>query len=228
MTGRSGHSLAEMIVVLPLTSLLLALLLGTLVAQLRLARTITDRLGRAETERIAYAVLRQELRWTGAADIAAAADDSVTLRLLRAVGVVCRADADGWLVAYRGWREPNPDKDSVLIVDGQGERHAPLEGSTAATAPCGDSPARRLRAGTDPSRGVVLLYERGSYHLAGGALRFRAGAEGRQPLTGEWLDDGATSLTFTAGRPVPSGVVLQLSEHPARAWRWLLPNQFPP
>lgn len=224
MTPRPGHTLAELMVALPLGALLLALLLATVVAQARLARSLTGRLGRAETERLAHAVLRHELRWAAAGDVAAA-PDSISLRLLRGVAITCGEPGAAALVEYYGLREPNSAKDSVLIVDGAGERATALLGSDAAAAPCSAVPARSLRLGAPPTRGIVLVYERGAYFLSARALRFRSGAEGRQPLTEEWLDDAGTRLLLEPSASLPGGVALTLRDASAQEWRWALPNR---
>ncbi len=50
------------------------------------------------------------------------------------------------------------------------------------------------RLGLEPepaSRGIVLIFERGSYHLADGAFRYRRGRAGRQPVTEALLAAGS-------------------------------------
>jgi hypothetical protein len=94
------------------------------------------------------------------------------------------------VVSYRGDRAPDPSKDSVLLVTGTGLSVVrALVGTGAASTPCptwaGASTRWRLDLGA-PARVVVArLFERGSYHLADAALRYRRGASGRQPLTPE-------------------------------------------
>jgi hypothetical protein len=228
VTARTGHSLAELLAALPLAMLLMAMLLATFVAQARLARALGDRMGRAETERIAAGVLRQELRWIERGDVAAAVADSVTLRLLRGVGVTCGTDAGAIRVDYRGLREPNPEKDSVIIVSAEGESSARVLASEVTAPSCGEGNARLLRLSTPAVPGVVLLFEHASYHLSARALRVRAGAEGRQPITEEWLEDTGTGLLLEGDDALPRGVVLRLRGAPARTWRWALPNAAAP
>jgi hypothetical protein len=63
----------------------------------------------------------------------------------------------------------------------------------------------RLDAPADPHAVVARLFEKGSYHLALAALRYRRGASGRQPLTPEvW--SAATRWEVTAGRLVIDAV----------------------
>lgn len=228
MSPRPGHTLAELVAALPLAVLLMATLLVTFIAQARLARALGDRMGRAETERLAAGVLRQELRWIAPSDVAAAGADSLTLRLLRGVGVACGTSGDALRIDYWGLREPNPEKDSVVIVSGEGESTARLVGSEPATPSCGGGAARLLQLSTPARPGVVLLYEHASYHLSARALRVRAGAEGRQPITEEWLEDAGTGLLIEGEDALPRGVVLRLRGAPARTWRWALPNAATP
>lgn len=224
MTRRAGHTLAELIVAMPLGALLLAVLLATIIAQARLARALTARLGRVETERLAYGVLRHELRWAHSGD-AAAASDSLALRLLRGMALTCGDPAADAVVDYFGLREPNPAKDSVLLVSSGGEAAVALLGSSSTTSACAAPAARSMRLARPAERGVLLLFENGSYYLSARALRFRSGAEGRQPLTEEWLEDAGTHLL--AG-PLPIGVRLRLQDAPAHTWRWALPNAITP
>jgi hypothetical protein len=228
VSARTGHTLAELLAALPLAMLLMATLLATFVAQARLARALADRMGRAETERLAAGVLRQELRWIERGDVAAAVADSLTLRLLRGIGVTCGTGTEAMRIDYWGLREPNPEKDSVIIVSAEGESSARLLGSEPTSPSCREGAARLLRLSTPARPGVVLIYERASYHLSARALRVRAGAEGRQPITEEWLEDAGTGLLIEGDDTLPRGVVLHLRGAPARTWRWALPNAVAP
>lgn len=228
MSTRPGHTLAELVAALPLALLLLGALLATFVAQARLARALGDRLGRAETERLAAGVLRQELRWIERADVTALAEDSLALRLLRGIGVTCGSSGDRVLVDYWGLREPNPEKDSILIVGAAGESRGALLGSEPTSSSCAAGGARLLRLSVPPRPGVVLIYERASYHLSTRALRVRTGAEGRQPITDEWLDDAGTGLLIDPADTLPRGIALRIRDAPARTWRWALPNAATP
>lgn len=223
-----GHTLVELLVAMPLGALLLALLLGTIVAQSRLAHGITARLGNAETVRITTGVLRHELRWANSEDVRGSGPDSVSIRLLRGVGVTCGAAARARVVVeYEGIREPNPVKDSVIVVHDGGQATFGLISSTSVTSPCTGASARELELSAAAPSGILLVYEVGTYYLSTRALRFRSGSEGRQPLTDESLQDAGTAFAFLDGSPVPSGVVLQLRGQATR-WRWGLPNALSP
>jgi hypothetical protein len=133
------------------------------------------------------------------------ATDSAGLRAFRGVAVVCAADSVSADVRYRGLRSPDPAKDSLLVLEGAGaERALPLAG-TGAGAACSPQPgesalAVRPGAGLMPGD-VILVFERGDYHLAGGALRYRRGAGGRQPLTADILFDDSTDMAATRATP---------------------------
>ena len=89
---------------------------------------------------------------------------------------------------------PDPEKDSVLFVTVDGSwAAADLVGSSPTGTRCAlapESPLQLWRFSGVPPVGTVLgrVYERGTYYASDGALRYRRGAGGRQPLTPEVLD----------------------------------------
>lgn len=189
---------------------LVALLLLLLVVQLTWSVTALGRRAAADledaaeglaAERVAWWVLREELATVvPGRDRSPVAGDSVALRVFRGSARVCAGDGeDGRVrVLYRGVRRPDEDKDSVLVLGSDGAWRAAdllaVEGGAACGAAVGGS-WERWRLG-QPVPGALLLrvYEWGSYHLAGGALRYRRGAAGRQPLTPEVLAEDGTGL----------------------------------
>lgn len=223
MSGRGGHTLAELVVAMPLTLLLAAMVVGGLVAQSRLARLVGDRASRAEADRIAATLLPDELRWAAEADLRGSGPDSVRARIFRGYGLPCPQDPTA--VRWSGLRVPEPDKDSLLIVGTGSEQAVDLQGAQRHDR-CG---GYVLQAGTSTQSSLVLVFETGTYYLRDGALRFRAGAEGRQPLTGEWLDDPSTALLRDA-HGTPRAVQLGLrSPGPDAAVElrrvgWAMPN----
>lgn len=181
---------------------LVALLLGlfliclamTMVARQRAAVAALDRTSDAlATVRVARQLLGEDGRDGDARrDGWALSTDSLGLRAFRGVGYVCGPGATplDLVVEVEGVRLPEPAKDSLLILGVAGEwTVAALDGATAAT-PCSSDTGRVAEiwhlSGTPPTRAVFARYfERGSYHVADEALRYRRGMSGRQPLTPE-------------------------------------------
>ncbi len=198
MRGRGGASVVEAVV---------ALLLGLFVVHLAL--TTTQRLERYReraarrhdallSTRVARTVLRGELARSGGDW--SVGQDSLGLRAFRGTAVLCQAGAGPAevVVAYRGDRLPEPTKDSAEVIVGDGGRVVlGLRSAEATALPCawaapGESVQLWRLDGSLPAGAVVVrVFETGSYHLTGSALRYRVGAGGRQPLTPEvWRDAG--------------------------------------
>ena len=194
----------------------MALLVGLLVLQLGLATLARLRSAQADLAarsdalvalRVGRHVLRRELRYGLPGQDWIAEPDSVSLRAFRGTGLVCQSDsaAAELVVSYRGDRAPDPSKDSVLLVTADGLSVArALAGTGVASTPCpgwvaGPSTRWRLDVGAPTGAVVARLFERGSYHFADAALRYRRGASGRQPLTPEvW--SAVTAWDVTAER----------------------------
>lgn len=188
--ARAGITLPELILVAWLFAVVLLGLARFASAQGRLAALGYDRIRAADAARTADLILGGELRYTSAPD-RTAATDSVRVRAIRGAGAVCgRADAEV-RVRYRGLRAPDPEKDSVLLITGSdtgGSVHAVT--ASALDSSCGSGVRLTLDPPPPSPAGLALLFESGSYHLTGGALRYRRGRGGRQPLTEVLLRDG--------------------------------------
>jgi hypothetical protein len=179
-----------------------ALLLGLLVVHLGLdtlarldaARArITARTDALVALRVGRHVLRREARHGVMGADWEAAGDSLSIRAFRGVALVCESDSASasLVVSFVGDRQPDPSKDSVLVVTADGQRsiHALLR-AVAAPGACSrlepeGAAAWQLDAPAPTGAVAGKLFERGSYHLSGSALRYRRGAGGRQPLTPE-------------------------------------------
>lgn len=184
---RCGTTLAELLLALTIALLMGAVLLGLLLAQLALARMTAQQAYTAEAVRTATHVLAAEVRRTRPQDVRALARDSLALRSFRGTGILCSANGADIHVRYRGDRIPDVRKDSVLLLPS--ERAVPLVDVRAAPAECALQPGEvtlALRL-TIPAvnEAAVLIFESGAYYLTARALRYRLGAEGRQPLTTE-------------------------------------------
>ena len=190
--ARPGVTLPELVLVAWLFSLVLLATARFAGAQAGLVAGSQDRVRAADAMRTADLVLTAELRYTTAAD-RVTGSDSVRLRAVRGSGVVCPGGS-GLHISYRGVRRPDPSKDSVaLVTDGAtgGTVHA-LDGAVADPT-CGD-----YRLMVDPpvsaTAGLALVFETGAYYLTDGALRYRRGRGGRQPVTETVLEAGRFHL----------------------------------
>ncbi len=188
----------------------MVLLVAVMAAALQTLTTLRQALGSVtgeaemrETRRIARYTLAQELR-TGLArvDWVAGVGDSVAMRAFRGTGVRCvSASRSLWVVRYAGLRRPDPAKDSVLVLAADGVwRVAALV--RARPAACGDGARGQVWElnPTVPEAVVGRVFERGSYHVAAGAFRYRPGRGGRQPLTAQILRTGTGVASGVSGR----------------------------
>lgn len=194
MTTREGVTLPELILVAWLFGFVLLALGRFAGAQGRLAVVTHERVRAADVVRTTDLVLNGELRRL-AADDWWPGPDSIRLRAVRGSGTLCSATGSELRVRYRGVRRPDPTKDSVVLVTGSGtagESYA-VVGVVADTA-CGGFRLELDRA-PPASAGLVLLFETGSYYLSDGALRYRRGRGGRQPVTEAVLEAGRFERT---------------------------------
>lgn len=206
MIARKGGTLPEMILVAWLFGFVLLGLARFAAAQGRLAAASHDRVRAADVVRTADLVLNGELR-RAAVDDWRMDRDSIRLRAVRGSGTLCGSAGSEARVRYRGVRRPDPTKDSVILVTGTGTlgKAYAITGVTT-DEECG---GYRLTLGEAPQAGVglALVFETGSYHLSGGALRYRRGRGGRQPVTEAVLLDGWFERA-------DAGVVARLTLHP--------------
>lgn len=199
----AGISAPEAIVALLLGLFVIHLGVTTL-AQLRASEArLAARSDGLTAMRVAGHVLRRELRRGRPGRDWVVDDDSLRLRAFRGTAIVCACDSATAqiTVSYRGDRRPDPSKDSVLLLGPTGSVEVrALVGTGGSATDCGPAPATELESWTldapvEPGAVVARLFERGSYHVALSALRYRRGASGRQPLTPEvWGDSSTWSL----------------------------------
>lgn len=195
-----GFSLAELVAAMGIAVLLGAVLGGVLLAQLRLARHTAQRVLAADARRTTALILAGELRRILPADLRALTPDSLALRAFRGFGIVCTVTGTVVRVRYRGDRLPAPSKDSILVLGAA----APVAAALEATRRIDESTCVHSGGGValewdlsapPPDAAILLLFESGSYHLSGRALRYRIGAGGRQPLTPETFSHPATRFS---------------------------------
>jgi hypothetical protein len=221
MKLRRGFSVTELLVALVLTTLLVAVLIGVLVAQTRLGSVIAQRSSGNDAVRSASFILSGEVRRTTPYDLRALTSDSLALRAFRGAGIICAVNATEIRVRYRGDRLPNADKDSALIIHGDSVGVLRVVESRTVTGTCTPAAgetlvAMRFGAINLPPDGVVLIFESGSYYLSTRALRYRIGAEGRQPLTAELFKDATTQFLPAATARAPR-LTLGLNDERATA-----------
>lgn len=212
--AEAGFSLVELVVTLALGSLILSAATSLLRSGLRLAASHAARIETEETLRISAHILASELRLLDpAVDLELFAARSLGLRAFRGAGLACPSDGDRLLVRYRGLRQPEPAKDSVLVLNeaGQADVRA-LDASVRVTDGCPRADGELLfqwdLGDQHPDASLLLLFEHGSYHLSEHALRYVRGAGGQQPLTAESLDVNASQITYrapTSGQPPDAG-----------------------
>lgn len=224
---RRGTTLPELILVAWLFALVLAAAARFAGAQSRLVALTHDRARAAEAVRIPRTILAAELRALGDPDIVALSPDSIRIRAVRGGGPVCGADGSVVLIRYRGVRLPDPAKDSALLVGSEDPDGVafPLMGA-AVDDRCGGSLRLDLGTPTGLAGGWALVFEAGSYHVGDGALRYRRGAGGRQPMTetlfgaGGFVDLGPAGLELDL--PLASDSLPRLPATPVRTRLHLL------
>lgn len=179
--------LLELVTGSVLLGLLCAMCASLLHSQAALLKEVSGRLAETTSVRTARDILLAELRDLRPEDIRAVARDSIALRVFRGWGIACSPRG----IRYSGLRAVDAGKDSMLIA----ETPSGFTGGGPAND-CGGlnnvirvNPNRPLTPGSP-----VLFFETGTYYLANGALRYRRGREGRQPVTDELLDDRFSRL----------------------------------
>ena len=202
---RHGATLPELLLAV---SLMAALAGGVLRAVADLARAQRSMAVRAEAlhlTRLARTVLGAELQGARRGpDWDLTSDESLVLRGFRGTGTVCwhTVDSDGtWRVRvlYDGMRQPNPVKDSALVVFDDGSAGI-LDLTDSRSAGCPSLPGLELTvagppadrpSGPEPAPILIRVFEQLEYHLADSTLRLRRGRAGRQPVGPSILDPAA-------------------------------------
>lgn len=198
MSRRTGFGLVEMLVVILLAALLLQGVWSLLSTFRRAGGVAADWAEGLETVRTVAWILGEEFAGSEAnRDWRPGNGDTVSLRAFRGVVLVgSGGSGESLRVCFEGIRAPNPAKDSVLFLSREGEwtTHS-LESRDRGEAGC-------LEAGegweeswvVEPMPMTALfgrVFERGSYHFAQGAFRYRGPTGGRQPLTPLRILDGS-------------------------------------
>ena len=185
MIARPGAvTLAELLLVFWGFLLVLAALAGFTRDHGRLARRQAELLRFQEARRTTVTVLGRELRALAPVDLRLEGGGALAVRAVRGEGAVCARAGERVEVRYRGARRPDPRKDSVLLVGSGVEEVVGLRGVLEEARACGGA-GETLTLEREPGvlPLVALVFESGTYHVGDGALRYRLGQGGRQPLT---------------------------------------------
>jgi len=219
-----GFTLLETLVALLLSCLVIALVLGVLARQRAVLASLAARADRLAAVRLTRHLLLTEGR-QAAGDFAwAAGADSFALRAFRGYAVVCACvEAEREiLVRAEGVRSPDPAKDSILVLLSTGRVQAlALLDRSPSGEPCLGvlEPTERWTLSDRVGPGAVAArwFEHGTYYLTGGALRYRRGQAGRQPLTPEVLTGPGTGFRPGVGTV---GISLRIEHPPASREGW--------
>ena len=210
---RCGVTVVEVLVSLLLGLAVISLGWRALAHQRTVASRLRSQMDLLSARRLAAVVIGKELRaGVRGRDWIVGAPDSLSLRAFRGWGPVCGLGPDpgNIVVVYHGERMANPVKDSVLILTADGWRRADLTRRAPGVGSCSMDLGGDVETWTIdppvPGALVARIFERGSYHVSGGALRYRRGRGGRQPLTLDVFDDDRSSIEARE-----AGVVFRLA-----------------
>ncbi|HEY0809273.1 MAG TPA: hypothetical protein VGD49_03890 [Longimicrobiales bacterium] len=197
MRVRRGSALIEALLASVLLVLVAATAATVLRTQSRIASDISLRGERNDAARSALLTLQAELQSIDPRpDLHAVGRDSIATRLFRGIAIVCGARDSITFARYRGLRLPDATKDSALQLGVENVVAVQTAATSAQTCfPAPDEQVLALNLGIlPPPNSTWLIFETGAYHLSTNALRYRRGAESRQPITSEIIDDRHSSF----------------------------------
>ena len=217
-TVRRNHGFALTEAVVAGTLLLLVVQVSwwvTAVQSVLATRVVTGARILDET-RLIHHVLASEVRY-GQAGLDWELDgEELHLRAFRGMGFDCRTQpADGWAVAASGYRAPNSNKDSVLVLseDGSWRASALVRSTSGPNTDCQDIAGFSTEIwelDPPPLHPIAGMYfERGAYRFSSGAFRYRSGGGGWQPLTGTGIVMDSAALVPAGTRGVGARVTWQ-------------------
>jgi hypothetical protein len=200
MNARTGYALIELLSAVATIAVLLLVTSALFRLASRTALEIGDRAEALDALRTTTALLDRELRPLTAHDFRLAPPDSIALRAFRGSAIPCDSAAGALRVRYAGIRHPDASKDSVVAIAAGSEMitgvtaAVPVAATAACTPASGETVLALSTVAPLPAAAVLLVFERGAYSIGGGALRYRRGLGGRQPLTATAFGGRASGL----------------------------------
>lgn len=209
MTARAGAiSVSELVLVFWGFALVLIALAEFVAGQGRLAGRQRDVVRLREAHRTVEIIVGNELRSLTAADVTRGGGVALAVRAPRGSGPLCSAVGRTVSLRYSGSRRPDPETDSLLLVTERGAEETRAVAAVSGSGCGGTGLTLSLDQPTAVRAGFGVVFEPGSYHASGGAIRYRLGRAGRQPLTEAFF----SRATFAPG-PGAAGLLVHLEPH---------------
>ena len=200
MKPRAGSTLVELLTTLTVLGIVAVACASLIRTQSILLKHTSEHAAAAEALRAGRTVMRAELQDQLAPDRHVVAPDSIAMRVFRGIGIICSTDSPRVTMRYRGVRQPDPAKDSIIVAGS--ERIGSIRLLSSRIDACPTATGEQLIAieldSATTLGDAVLFYETGAYHLASRALRYRRGASGLQPITDDFIDHGRSHFATTA------------------------------
>lgn len=214
-TRLGGWTVVEAVIALALGAIVTHVVVQSLLATHRIEAVLRTEVEKLSTLRVARGAIGRDLsHGSRGSDWQSYPPDSISLRAYRGIGVVCGAltAADTLYLGWSGLRNPNARKDSVSLLDENGNwEDFDLAADRAVNERCPADSTLALRRWTlDPAPAVApvlaRLWERGSYHVVDTVLSYRsrprkslASKGNRQPISPASLQTPGTMFVDRAG-----------------------------
>lgn len=211
-TGSHGFALLEALVVGTVGLLVVQAAWSVAAAQSAVASRVVAGAEELDQIRLIRHLLSVEVASAAGQGDRSIGSGELHLRAFRGAAFACSEQpAAGWAVATDGYRSPNSDKDSVLVLSADGRwRASALEHrSSAGSRYC--QPLEGFVTEVwllDPPRPAALAgiyFERGGYRFSGSALRYLAGGRW-QPLTSTRILTESSTIAASTGGAVETSV----------------------
>ena len=211
-TGPHGFALIEALVVGTVGLLVVQTAWSVAAAQSAVASRVVAGAEELDQTRLIRHLLSVEVASAAGRGDRSIVSGELHLRAFRGAAFACSEQpAAGWAVATDGYRSPNSDKDSVLVLSADGRwRASALEHrSSAGSRSC--QPLEGFVTEVwllDPPRPAALAgiyFERGGYRFSGSALRYLAGSRW-QPLTSTRIQTDSSTIAASTGGAVETSV----------------------